>query len=239
MQKYVRPSRSSSLKSAINVALALFLSVSFVREGAAESCNCEKITVPPVPEDVGPDVGLQFTHTPAYHREFHSAVSAARKFCENYRKEHATETNLAIVFDIDETLLDNRPEVERNHDPHDWTEFDRWIRESKAKELKPTANLLRWARRNGFSIFLITGRPEADRKATIINLVRVQLPYDGLYLRDHHGGPPAEIYKSAVRANLEEMGFKIVENIGDQYSDLAGGHSLDCQKLPNKMYFIR
>jgi predicted secreted acid phosphatase len=86
---------------------------------------------------------------------------------------------------------------------------------------------------------LITGRPESDRKPTILNLVRDQVSYDGLYLRDHHGGPPAEEYKTAVRQQIEKMGFKIVVNIGDQFSDLAGGYSLDCEKLPNKMYFIK
>lgn len=35
------------------------------------------------------------------------------------------------------------------------------------------------------------------------------------------------------------MGFKIVVNIGDQVSDLVGGYALDCEKLPNKMYFVK
>jgi hypothetical protein len=35
------------------------------------------------------------------------------------------------------------------------------------------------------------------------------------------------------------MGFKIVVNIGDQDSDLAGGFALDGEKLPNKLYFVQ
>lgn len=205
---------------------------------SAIACPCSEITVPPAPSSTSSyEEGLKFTETTQYRREFTNAINSAKKFCTNYKREHPGENNLAVVSDIDETLLDNRPHF-RLHPVRSWDIFDQWVKESKAPVLKPTYELLKWCRQEGFAVFLITGRPESDRKPTIINLVKDQASYDGLYLRDHHGGPPAEEYKTAVRKQIEQMGFKIVMNIGDQFSDLAGGSSLDCEKLPNKMYFI-
>ena len=34
------------------------------------------------------------------------------------------------------------------------------------------------------------------------------------------------------------MGFTILVNVGDQDSDLAGGHAVRPFKLPNPMYYI-
>lgn len=216
-----------------------FIALSIGINNAALACSCTEISVPnPAPTDFSYQAGIQFTKTPRYHKEFSAAISSARKFCTDYLEKHPNETNLAIVSDIDETLLDNREHFQ-NDPERDWELFDKWVGESKAPVLKQTYDFLTWARKKGFAIFLITGRPESDRKPTIINLIRDHVSFDGLYLREHHGGSPAEEYKTAVRKNIENMGFKIIVNIGDQYSDLAGGYSVDCEKLPNKMYFIK
>lgn len=222
------------ITSFVSISLAVVLTSS-----AAHACPCSDIKVPDAPtESSSYETGLNFSRTSEYKREFMNAVHSAKAFCLKYKKDHPGETNMAIVSDIDETVFDNRPHF-RLHPVRNWDVFDEWLQESKAPVLQPTYDFLKWARQQGFAIFFITGRPESDRKPTIINLVRNQISYDGLYLRDHHGGPPAEEYKTAVRQQIEKMGFKIVVNIGDQFSDLAGGSSLDCEKLPNKMYFIK
>ena len=45
-------------------------------------------------------------------------------------------------------------------------------------------------------------------------------------------------YKSRERARIERRGYTIVANVGDQDSDLAGGHAERAFKLPNPFYFI-
>ena len=37
---------------------------------------------------------------------------------------------------------------------------------------------------------------------------------------------------------IEAQGYDIVANVGDQYSDLAGGHADRAFKLPNPFYFL-
>ena len=45
-------------------------------------------------------------------------------------------------------------------------------------------------------------------------------------------------YKSATRAHIESLGYDIVANFGDQFSDLEGGHADRTFKLPNPNYFL-
>ena len=45
-------------------------------------------------------------------------------------------------------------------------------------------------------------------------------------------------YKSGERAKIEQRGYRIIANVGDQESDLQGGHADRAFKLPNPFYFI-
>ena len=49
---------------------------------------------------------------------------------------------------------------------------------------------------------------------------------------------PTIRYKSGVRAHLEALGWDIVGNFGDQFSDLVGGFADKTFKLPNPNYFL-
>lgn len=213
------------------VAVLLLASLNSISLG----CPCSQV---PKPESPGPTLdrlaGIQFTHTPEYRKEFRSAIAEARKAVLN---QDATAQRLAIVSDIDETLLDNRLEFQ-THPDFKWSDFEAWMNQAKAPVLKRTADFLKWARARGYAIFLITGRPEKDRAATIANLIREGVSYDGLYMRPDKSHTLAEDMKTAYRKNIEDMGFKIVVNIGDQFSDLYGGNAIECIKLPNKMYYI-
>jgi hypothetical protein len=45
-------------------------------------------------------------------------------------------------------------------------------------------------------------------------------------------------YKSLTRKHIESLGYRIVANVGDQFSDLQGDHEQRAFKLPNPTYFI-
>ncbi|MGE5273756.1 MAG: HAD family acid phosphatase [Verrucomicrobiota bacterium] len=49
---------------------------------------------------------------------------------------------------------------------------------------------------------------------------------------------PTIRYKSGVRAHIEALGWDIVGNFGDQFSDLTGGFADKTFKLPNPSYFL-
>jgi len=48
----------------------------------------------------------------------------------------------------------------------------------------------------------------------------------------------ASEYKSGRRAALEREGYAVVLNLGDQRSDLDGGHAERALLMPNPFYFV-
>ncbi len=218
----------------LSTAFSIAVIASNLIAAATIACPCSDVKVPEQPNTFTIEDGLKYMKTPEYKKEFSAAVASARKVCE----KHKGEKNLAIVSDIDETCLDNSAYF-KAHPQSGWADWDKWLDSEKDTPLKPTAEFLSWARKNGFAIFFITGRNESDRRSTINNLIGAGISYDGLYMRPDNDSSPATVMKTNFRKQIEDMGFKIVVSIGDQYSDLAGGHAEDCEKLPNKMYFIK
>ncbi len=49
---------------------------------------------------------------------------------------------------------------------------------------------------------------------------------------------PTIQYKSGTRAYIESLGYEIVANFGDQFSDLKGGFADKTFKMPNPNYFL-
>ena len=221
--------------STLSLALALAFSSATQAFALPASQYDKPITEPP---GIGRSQGIEFAKTEEYKKLFSTAVEDAKKACEQYLKDNPEATNMAVVADIDETVLDNRDYFETSEE-FEWSKFVKWVEQSKAPPLKPTAEFLDWARKKGFAIFFITGRPENLRAGTSRNMVRNGIAYDGLYLRPEKDKRSATKVKTATRKKIEDMGFKIVVNIGDQVSDLIGGYAVDCEKLPNKLYFIK
>jgi len=219
--------------SALGLAVALLLSTN--QAYALPASNFDKGI--PEPKDYGSQSGIEYAKGVEYKQLFASACADGKAACEQYVKEHPDATNMAIVSDIDETLLDNREYFEDVKE-FNWDKFVKWVEKANAPSLKPTADFLAWARKKGFAVFFVTGRPENLRAATIRNLVRNGIAYDGLYLRPDGNKKSAIEVKTEIRKQIEDMGFKVVVNIGDQVSDLVGGYAVDCEKLPNKLYFV-
>ena len=46
-------------------------------------------------------------------------------------------------------------------------------------------------------------------------------------------------FKAPARGEIEKQGYKIIANVGDQWSDLNGGSSEHSFKVPNPFYFIK
>jgi acid phosphatase len=155
----------------------------------------------------------------------------------NRRGRKCHRVKPAIVLDIDETSLSNYagldaanfsqaglvPGAVAGNDP----------------AIAPTLEIYRLARKKGVEAFFITGRPDVVRTPTETNLNSVG--YDqGYTLVTKPADAHSTIdYKSGERARIEdELGLTILVNVGDQDSDLAGGHARRAFKLPNPMYFI-
>jgi len=146
--------------------------------------------------------------------------------------------NYAIVFDVDETLLSNLSAIEADNftfGPQSQAEATNEI----GKAIPSSLQLFNDAKARGLTIFLITGRRENTRAHTESNLQREGFTgYKQLVLKPDASTDSTVVYKSGARAAIEKQGYKIVANVGDQYSDLAGGHAASAFKLANPFYFL-
>lgn len=184
----------------------------------------------------------------AYERELSGVVAQARAWL----KERAPQVRKpAIVLDIDDTALTNWEVIQANDfgrvfggpcldlpkGPCGWVA---WDLRGKIPALAPTRELFREARRAGVAVFFITGRDEPQRAATLRNLRRVGYgDHSGLLMpaRGQRFASAAD-FKFPQRRKIEENGYTIIANIGDQPSDLAGGHAERTYLLPNPFYRI-
>ncbi|WP_044560973.1 HAD family acid phosphatase [Azospirillum sp. B4] len=156
----------------------------------------------------------------------------------------------ALVLDIDETSLTNWPQLKVNDFGYIKAggcdiqagpcSSPAWEMMGQAAAIVPTLALFRQARAAGVAVFFITGRPEGEREATARNLAAVGYEgWAGLVLKGTAAhGQSAATYKTAERAKIEAQGYTIIANMGDQDSDLAGGHAERTFKLANPFYFI-
>jgi HAD superfamily, subfamily IIIB (Acid phosphatase) len=146
----------------------------------------------------------------------------------------------ALVLDIDETSLSNYQYISSSNFTNTVGALAVAVANANDPAIGPTLNLFNAARKNRIAVFFITGRPDnipGVRTRTEANLRSAGYAgWAGLSLNP--GGLATVSYKSGERAKIEQKGYRIIANVGDQESDLQGGHADRAFKLPNPFYFI-
>jgi len=164
--------------------------------------------------------------------------------CGTWMNYWTTQTYVAknsVVFDIDETILDNMPEILANDFAFIPATWNPWVNQSAAPAFPQTLQLYNYLIKTGYDVIFITGRHDTQDAATVLNLQRQNITgYAQLITRT-----PAEYsmtatqYKSQRRQSFQNSGaYNIVGCIGDQLSDCVGGYAGYIMKLPNYAYFI-
>ncbi|XP_031255779.1 stem 28 kDa glycoprotein-like [Pistacia vera] len=179
---------------------------------------------------------------------------------DQYRKDSAVVTNEAYlyakslklggkgkdvwIFDIDETSLSNLPYYAKHGfgvEQFNHTSSNEWVNTVKAPALPESLKLYKKLLSLGIKVVFLTGRPNDQRTVTTTNLKNAGYhSWEKLILKgSSYSGKTAVVYKSTERRKLERNGYRVVGNIGDQWSDLLGGHSGNRMfKLPDPLYYI-
>nr|DAD43439.1 TPA_asm: hypothetical protein HUJ06_001669 [Nelumbo nucifera] len=126
-------------------------------------------------------------------------------------------------------------------EPFNSTLFNEWVNTGEAPPLPESLRLYRKLLSLGLKIVFLTGRSEDQRKATSTNLKKAGFhTWEKLILKkSSNQGTTAVVYKSGERKTLEESGYRIVGNIGDQWSDILGNNTGNRTfKLPDPMYYL-
>ncbi|NBH31963.1 hypothetical protein D3Z30_13645, partial [Staphylococcus warneri] len=123
--------------------------------------------------------------------------------------------------------------------PYNATAFNAWVEEASAPAIPGSLKLYKQLINLGFKIVFLTGTEAAYSEARTRNMKEVgyttweKIIYKGV--TDGSGIP----YKSSKRKELEEAGYRIRGNMGDQWSDLLGSNPGDrIFKVPDPMYYI-
>jgi hypothetical protein len=157
--------------------------------------------------------------------------------------------NPAIVLDVDDTSELTYGLNADNDFGYDPVEAEEAINTGQYPAIEPTMRFADYAAQRGVKVFFVTGRPEHQRAATLKNLAAEGYPAPtDAFLKPEGTAPdwlPCGLtchtveYKSSARAHIEDAyDVTIVVNMGDQQSDLDGGHAQHTVKLPNPMYYL-
>jgi hypothetical protein len=154
----------------------------------------------------------------------------------DHGNDHAKK--LALVLDIDETSLSNYNAIQLDNFTFG-TNSQREAVDETGVKIPSTLELFNLAKQKGVAVFFITGRRENTRAHTEHNLTREGYTgWAGVVLKPDASTDTTVQYKSGARATIEGQGYHIIANVGDQYSDLAGGHEDIGFKLTNPFYFL-
>ena len=176
----------------------------------------------------------------------HYLDGAVKKFKHGH---HATETP-AVVFDIDDTTLNTFSYEIYSSFVFNPTTNAAFVNSGVFPAVFGMPGLVNHAAADGYTVFFLTGRPISQLSGTKANLVNVgypAVPDSQMYLKDTSapwltscGGASCttDQYKSLTRQHIESLGYDIVGNFGDQFSDLSFGFEDKAFKLPNPMYFL-
>ncbi|MBB4685583.1 HAD family acid phosphatase [Amycolatopsis jiangsuensis] len=154
----------------------------------------------------------------------------------------------AIVLDVDDTSEVTYGWEADNDFGFDPVKQQQAIDDGTFTANKPVLELTNWAAQHGVKVYFLTGRTEPQGPQSLKNLANEGYPTPaGAYFKPATTAPdylPCGLdcdtvqYKSGTRAHIESTGATIVLNVGDQFSDLEGGHATYPVKLPNPMYYL-
>lgn len=176
-----------------------------------------------------------------YSKDLDHQAQLAIDFLARRVARRSHEEKLAVVLDIDETALSNYKEMADADYGYNSKAFDAWEDAAQDTAIPGTLRLYREAQRQGVSVFFITGRSEAHRAATEQNLKsQGYADWQRLILRSPAQSAESTIaFKSRARQAIVDAGYRIVLNVGDQFSDLKGIPRAELSvKLPNPFYYL-
>ncbi len=192
---------------------------------------------------------LRDYHAHVYHSHVAATLGDARNFLRQRMKDKAV-VKPALVLDIDETALSNWPNLAVNDfgfiadgpcAASGACGFNAWVDLRLATAIVPTLELFNEAKALGVAVFFVNARRESQRAVTAANLTHEGYQdWARLVLRaDSDKDPSVQPFKTGARAEIESEGFTILANVGDQESDLAGGHAECGFKVTNPFYLIK
>jgi len=150
----------------------------------------------------------------------YQAYNLAQLQLDNILANNHSEKPIAIVTDIDETVLDNSPytgkqiELDENYTSARWAE---WVNLKKAKAIPGAVAFFNYAKSKNVTVFYISNRSATQTKATIENLKLKGFPFAD----ETHVLLKTTSSEKGTRRNIVKKTHEIVLLLGDNLSDFS------------------
>lgn len=183
------------------------------------------------------DIVKDYYETGGYDKELDDVITDAKeKFDEVEFKE-----NSVVIFDIDETALNNYGLAKLMDFGYVYDLNKKWNEEIEAPAIPQVKALYEYLLNRGANIIFLTGRNYTEYDVTYKNLIQTgYTKFDTLITqREDELNLKSLEFKSKKRTELTEQGYQIVGTVGDQWTDLNGPYSGIQIKIPNYLYEIK
>lgn len=141
------------------------------------------------------------------------------------RKSHWKKP-LAIITDIDESILDNSPadaKLALENKEYSQKTWKQWVDRVQAKAVPGAVQFMQYAKKRGVQVFYISNRRESLLKPTMENLRKLGFPY----IDKQHFLLRTKSSSKHLRRETVRKSFHVVMYIGDNLSDF--NHLFDYQ----------
>lgn len=158
-------------------------------------------------------------HSGEYKALCYQAFALAKmRLLEKITAHKKDEAPLAVITDIDETVLDNSPQQADDilhHATYTEESWKRWTSRAKAGALPGAVAFFQWADKMGVQIFYVSNRRPEEREATIKNLAAVGFPQiDTVHVQMKEATPD----KEPRRKNIRQQ-YTVALLLGDNLND--------------------
>src|SRR6185437_11822818 len=126
-----------------------------------------------------------------YAKQVYGIEANAKEYLTYAHARHGQKR--AVVFDVDDTTLNTYNYEIATQFAYDPVSNGQYVTGERFPAVPGMTTLFNWAAKHGYTVFIITGRPEAQRAATEGNLAKVgyKVPPDkNVYLKNT-AAPPA------------------------------------------------
>ena len=171
-----------------------------------------------------------------YDEELDEIISSA----ENEFNKVSADSNSVIIFDVDDTALNNFEISKKIGFGFVYNIIEKWVMDAKAPAIQQVKDLYDFVIDKDFKVIFLTGRKDFEYEATYKNLTEQgYTSFDTLIVRNKNEYKQKAVeFKSMKRKELTKKGYKIVGTVGDQWSDLEGEYHGIQVKIPNYIYLI-
>ena len=166
-----------------------------------------------------------FQHSAEMRALFYQGFNIAQQRLDEAVDKKSTGKPLAVVVDIDETMLDNSPfETAVINSDDNLSGWYNWTREARAKALPGALEFADYAKSKNVEIFYITNRDDNERAVTLKNLQNEKFPFatdDHLLTRSDLSYSAGNTSSKAGRRAKVSENFEIILLIGDNLNDFS------------------